>query len=130
PKPVLVQEDIENVVSYLRGLEKQPMRSFRRVDRSPKMVAMGRRIFADNCARCHGTRGEGKHGTGEGAYAPSLNNPEFLKAADDSFLMATIALGRPGTPMPPFGLGFQGHRPFSADQIHAVIAFLRTWEKR
>jgi hypothetical protein len=38
-------------------------------------------------------------------YAPSINNPDFLRAAGDSFLLATIAVGRPGTPMRPFGKG-------------------------
>ena len=35
--------------------------------------------------------------------APSINNPEFLGAANDGLILATIALGRPGTAMRAFG---------------------------
>ena len=64
------------------------------------------------------------------APAPSLNNAEFLKAATDNFLLATIALGRPGTPMPSFGDGMAGKNGLTAEQIQEIVAYLRTWEKK
>ncbi len=128
--PHLEQEDFENVVAYIRGFEKNPPVAHRRVESTPERIAEGRALFRENCATCHGPEGLGKHGQKVGDFAPSLNNPEFLKAADDNFLLATIALGRPGTPMRPFGDGMAGKSGLTADQIRTIVAFLRTWEKR
>ena len=128
--PHLEQEDFENVVAYVRGFEKNPPTAHRRVEMTPERVSEGRTLFHDNCATCHGPEGMGKHGQKVGDFAPSLNNPEFLKAADDNFLLATIALGRPGTPMRPFGDGMAGKSGLTADQIRKIVAFLRSWEKR
>jgi mono/diheme cytochrome c family protein len=126
----LEQEDFENVVAYVRGFEKNPPAARRRVEITPERAAEGRILFRENCSTCHGLEGMGKHGEKVGDFAPSLNNPEFLKAADDNFLLATIALGRPGTPMRPFGDGMAGKSGLTADQIRKIVAFLRSWEKR
>ncbi len=128
--PQLDAKDIENVVAYMRGFEQAPPKTGRQVDRAPERVASGRTVFGQNCVRCHGAAGEGKHGDKPGDFGPSLNTPEFLKAADDNFLLATIAMGRPGTPMPAFGDGMGGKKGLDADQIRDVVSFLRSWEKR
>jgi mono/diheme cytochrome c family protein len=73
------------------------------------------------CAVCHGLAGEGLASTG----APSLNNPDFLAAADDAFLYANIARGRPGTTMTVYEEDLGG--PLSAAEIEAIVAHLRTW---
>jgi cbb3-type cytochrome c oxidase subunit III len=128
--PKLAAEDFDNVVAYVRGFEKKPPTEQRRVESTPARVAEGRALFRANCATCHGLEGLGKHGDKVGDYAPSLNNPEFLKAAADNFLLATIALGRPGTPMRAFGDAMSGRAGLTADQIRSIVAFLRSWEKR
>lgn len=128
-EPVLEQEQIENVVAYVRAFAKAPAMAARRLPSTPHLVAEGRGLFKAACARCHGDEGQGLREAGGKEYGPSLNNGEFLKAADDNFLLATIALGRPDTPMPPFALGFERQKPLSADQIRALVAFLRSWEK-
>lgn len=127
--PNLEEEDVENVIAYVRAFEKDPPKETRRVDRSAENVLAGRALFKENCARCHGDNGQGRHGLKPGTFAPSLHNEEFLKAADDNFLLATIALGRPGTPMRAFGDGMNGQPGLTADQIRQVVAFLRSWEK-
>jgi hypothetical protein len=48
---------------------------------------------------------------------PALNNPDFLAAADDTFLWATIAYGRRETPMFPSLRGLGGVRQLSAQEI-------------
>ena len=126
----LEQEDIENVVSYIRSFEKTQTKAVRRIDHSPKLAAAGRLLFRENCAKCHGREGLGRHGARPGEFAPSLNNQEFLKAADDNFLLATIALGRPGTPMRGFGDGLEAKPGLSADQVRQIVAFLRSWRNR
>ncbi len=125
----LGEEDIENVSTYVRGFEKNPPAAPRQVDRSEIQVKAGRALFLQNCAKCHGRQGQGLHGKKEGEFAPSLNNVDFLRAADDNFLLATIALGRPGTPMPSFAKGDVAVQPLQAEQIRQVVAFIRSWER-
>lgn len=67
------------------------------------------------CAGCHGTKGEGRVG-----MAPRLASASFLAAASDRMLVATIAHGRPGTTMTPWG-------PVLGDEkIADIVAWLRT----
>jgi len=76
-------------------------------------IALGKEIYADECAGCHGENGEGDIG-------PALGNPVMLSLTSDSFLRYAIVNGRDGTDMPPFGDYLE------PDQIDAVTAFLRS----
>ena len=58
-------------------------------------IAAGRKIFAAQCALCHGSDGSG--GTG-----PSLRVPRLRHAADDAALLDVIRHGIPDTGMPSF----------------------------
>ncbi len=110
---------IEDIVSHVRSMERD-----RRVwaMKSPSgRPELGRIWYAMVCTSCHGTRGEGASG-------PSLANPEFLHAASDGFLMATLARGRDGTEMRPLKKSPQSIVSLSSDQINDVVAFLRFWE--
>ena len=62
-------------------------------------------------------------------FAPALNNPEFLDAASDGFLQATIARGRGRTPMRPFGEGSGGIAALSESQISDIVSHIRTWDE-
>ncbi len=75
----------------------------------------GRIVFEENCAACHQADAGGKPG-----LAPSLINKEFLAAASDRFLKATILEGRGDTQMMPF------KEVLNERQVNAVIAFLRS----
>jgi len=126
----LSQEEVEDVVAYLRSFEHRPMTANRMVDRSPSSIAEGRDLFLANCAGCHGSEGLGPApGQAMPGYAPSINNPQFLGAASDSFLLATIAIGRPGTPMRAFSKGSGGITDLTADEIKKIVAYLRSWEE-
>jgi cytochrome c oxidase cbb3-type subunit 3 len=57
----------------------------------------GARLFAENCASCHGERGEGNRDLG----APPLNGRVFVYGGDAASLFASIAHGRAGV-MPPW----------------------------
>ncbi|MBI2921251.1 MAG: c-type cytochrome [Planctomycetes bacterium] len=83
----------------------------------------GRKLFADNCAACHGNDGEG----GEGL---ALNNRMLLQYATDTYLVESIRRGRAGTTMPSFGRGSTVRRALAPDEIEALVAFLRTWEEK
>ena len=73
----------------------------------------GAELYARHCAACHGSRGTG------GVGVP-LALPDFLAAADDDFLRATIRLGRPGRVMPAF-------RQLSDAQVDILIKHIRSW---
>jgi mono/diheme cytochrome c family protein len=127
----LAPRDVMDLVAYLRDLEGKPRAKTRPVDRSPGSVAEGKVLYGRFCSSCHGTEGQGSAaGPGTKGYAPSLNSPEFLAAADDGFLQATIAIGRPNTPMRPFGIGTGGVADLSAEQIRKITAYIRSWERK
>ncbi|TBR25583.1 c-type cytochrome [bacterium] len=123
----LTTQDVKDVTVYLRGFEDSPTARRRRVERSPDAAAQGRALYAQNCAACHGVDGKGVKDA-RGGYAPSLNNPEFLAAADDGFLQATIAIGRPNTGMRPFSKSAGGVAELSAADIRRIVAYIRSWE--
>ena len=82
--------------------------------------ASGAALYTKYCALCHGPDAKGYAADN----APSLITPQFLSAADDSFLVNSIALGRPDTAMAAYGA--QSGGPLSTDQIQDIVAFLRS----
>lgn len=76
------------------------------------------KLYADNCAGCHGDRRQGVSGLG-----PSLDPADPAAHEDhhaDAELRDIITNGRPGTAMP----GFQGR--LTPAEIDALIKFIRT----
>jgi mono/diheme cytochrome c family protein len=94
---------------------------------SDHSIREGRRKYTEYCSGCHGLNGEGQN-AGEGYFAPALNNPEFLAAATDGFLLATIARGRANTPMRPFGKGAGGIVELADSDIFEIVSFIRSWQ--
>lgn len=84
-------------------------------------VERGTGLYAENCARCHGERGEGTRREG-----PALNTAEFLAEASYQSISDTIADGRPNTAMPAWGLANGG--PFTDEEVKDLTAFIRAWE--
>jgi mono/diheme cytochrome c family protein len=82
-------------------------------------VARGEKLFAAQCASCHGKQGEGDIG-------PALNAKKFLSSTDDGQIFGIASSGIPGTAMPAWAQEHGG--PFTAEQIHDVVAFIRHWE--
>jgi mono/diheme cytochrome c family protein len=94
----------------------------------PWDLKRGDRLFQANCSGCHGMSGKAEqYEPGISAWAPALNNEEFLAGATDGFLQATIVRGRIGTAMLGFGQGMQGLVDLSKDEIDDVAAFIRRW---
>lgn len=82
-------------------------------------VTRGEKIFADNCATCHGKQGEGDLG-------PALNDKKFLRGADDGVIFSLIGSGVPGTGMPSWAQVHGG--PFTDEQIRDLVSYIRHWE--
>jgi cytochrome c oxidase cbb3-type subunit 2 len=97
---------------------------------SPQAVAAGAKLFADNCAVCHGDEGHGGIG-------PSLTSGDFLAqkgygSDGDYFAIVSAgseakkAIGRPGSPdggMDAFG----GQIP--PDGIWQLVSFIRAQQR-
>ena len=71
--------------------------------KTPEALAIGQKLFLNNCAQCHASDGAGSRGF------PNLTDRDWLWGGDATAIKATIAEGRTGV-MPPFGaaLGAEG----------------------
>jgi cytochrome c oxidase cbb3-type subunit 3 len=74
----------------------------------------GARLYARNCAACHGENGRGGIGV-------PLSLPSFQATVSNDYLHKTIRLGRPGRVMPTSAL------PDS--DIAAIVRHIRSWRK-
>jgi cytochrome c5 len=94
-------------------------------DGSSRQSTRGRRIFAANCALCHGQSGEGKPRLGK-----SLKASGFVAALSDAELVDFLKVGRRadhpqnerGIDMPPRG----GNPGLTDEDLEAVVVYLRT----
>ena len=114
----LVAADITDVIAFMRS---PPRPDFLPAGAGTGNPANGEKLFRELCGGCHGESGEGKQ-------APALHNQEFLGAATNGYLLATITLGRRGTPMPSWGTGSQKHRRLTAIERKELVAFIRSWQ--
>lgn len=105
--------EVELLIKWLYEVSdvKEPIKLSR--EPVPGDVNLGAKIYANNCASCHGTNGEG-------ITAPALGNSMLLATATDEFLKYAIKEGRDGTPM----IGFKDS--LSTAEIDGVTAFLRS----
>ena len=81
--------------------------------KNPEALAVGQKLFLNNCAQCHASDGGGSRGF------PNLTDRDWQWGGDPATIKATITNGRTGT-MPPFGpaLGEQGVK----DVAHYVMS--------
>jgi cytochrome c oxidase cbb3-type subunit 3 len=83
------------------------------LSKTPSALAVGEKLFLNNCAQCHASDGAGSRGF------PNLADGDWLWGGDAKTVRETISAGRTGT-MPPFGgaLGEQGVK----DVAHYVLS--------
>jgi cytochrome c oxidase cbb3-type subunit 3 len=82
---ILKRAEIETVADYVRSL------SGLLLDAKADLAA-GKKIFADNCAVCHGDAGKGRRDMG----APNLTDPIWLYGSDKASIIEAVSIGRGG----------------------------------
>jgi cytochrome c oxidase cbb3-type subunit 3 len=114
-------EDIADVIAYLRRTSALP--ALEVIYPGPAFGSAGRgaAVFQAHCRECHGSEGLGPK-------APALNNQEFLNAATNGYLFATVSLGRGGTDMPAWGIGTDRYEALDLEARQDVVTFLRSWQ--
>jgi len=70
--------------------------------RDPNAVKVGRNVFANNCAACHGTDARGAKGY------PNLVDGDWLYGGDPDTILTSVLNGRQGM-MPPFAAALPGN---------------------
>ena len=81
------------------------------------LLSQGMTFFAENCAVCHGTNGEGT------SVAPALNTVDVRTRYDETSIARVINEGLPGTVM----AGWSAQ--ITADELSALINFIFRWEE-
>jgi len=81
-------------------------------------IEIGRALYGENCAVCHGLDGKGRVGAQLAKDWPSLR--------PDRVIASVIANGIPGSAMPAWSQAKGG--PLRDDQIEAIVAYILTWE--
>jgi mono/diheme cytochrome c family protein len=79
--------------------------------RDPAVIARGQALFRQNCTLCHGTAGQGVTG-------PNLRDEFWLRGADQTTIVESIANGNPARGMAPW------QRAFPPADLHALAAFI------
>lgn len=129
----LTEPDLRSMAAYLKALpgsqpseQAAPRADIRKeaADQDRATLDRGSRLYADNCARCHGDKGEGA----PNAYPPLAGNRAVTMESPANLVRIILAGGFPpataGNPRP------YGMQPFATilnnDEIAAVTSHVRT----
>lgn len=85
---------------------------------SAAQLERGRAVYADRCARCHGSDGQGRTRMGESVEPPDLSDAAWQRTRTDARMIASVANGR--GQMPAF------KKKLTRQDIAASIAYVRT----
>lgn len=86
----------------------------------PEVVALGRQVYYEHCATCHGERGRGDGPGGAGLYPPPADlTAEHFFHHSDHRVLEWVGNGIPGSAMP----GFKDR--LTLEERQAVVAFIR-----
>lgn len=111
-KSQLNDKEIEAVVDYVR-------RSFMVVASDPRLQR-GRSLYSQNCAVCHGDRGQGSNLPVGGSAPPrDLSSPQSRAELSRERMIASVTNGRPGTAMAAFA------NRLPVQDIEAVVDYVR-----
>jgi len=80
-----------------------------------------KKLFKQNCVKCHGADGAGATPFGEIVGAADFTDSEWEKRVDDQRLLNSMTYGR--GEMPPFG------KKLSKEQITMLLAYVRSFKR-
>ena len=110
-------DKVKDVVAYVRSLSKLPSDGLR--------AQLGKPVFEQNCAACHGMDGKGNHALG----APNLTDPIWLYGSSEAVIAQGVTNGRhfgmnaEHPPMPAFK-NTLGQGPLGPAKINLVAAYV------
>ena len=109
----LEEENAHALAAYGPIYDKFAAQDIVTLSKTPEALAIGQKLFLNNCAQCHASDGGGSRGF------PNLTDNDWLWGGAPETIKATITDGRTGA-MPPFGpaLGEQGVK----DVAHYVLS--------
>jgi len=81
-------------------------------------LELGSRLYAENCAVCHGISGEGRIGATLDKNWPSIK--------PDATIRTTISQGIPGTTMQAFSNTYGG--PLNGTEVDAIVSYILSWQ--
>ncbi len=114
----LSEKEVYELIAYMRT-QAAKHASYIHAGANPGNRKAGELLYVQHCAQCHGDNAEGSR-------APALNNQEFLSAASNGYLLATITLGREGSRMPDWGYESDSHTCLEGRQRQDLVAYLRS----
>ncbi len=109
------ESDIRSIVRYLRSEVDRKQITRKLVIGTPRR---GHVLYKGACSQCHGTKDTK-------GLAPDLMNPVFLRAASDTYIQATMSLGRSGSAMRAMMRGGNGVTEMTSSQVNDIINHLR-----
>jgi mono/diheme cytochrome c family protein len=109
------ESDIRSIVRYLRSQADRGKIARKLVIGTP---GQGAASYKGNCSQCHGTKSVR-------GLAPDLMNPVFLRAASDTYMQATMSLGRSGSAMRAMMRGGSGVTEMTSTEVNNIINYLR-----
>jgi len=96
----LKPEEAELLTVYVLTLRKEEMpKQYRRIRYFPELPKDGRSLYQMFCIACHGNGKVSVYDEILQRTIPAIQNPAFLRLADDKTLTTIIKEGRKGTPM-------------------------------
>jgi len=86
------------------------------------VVASGKRLFGDKCARCHGVHGKGDGPEGDESHQADMDLTVAARAArnPDGVVFYKIWNGRPSAKMDPMSKGL------TKDEVWSIVAYVQT----
>jgi cytochrome c oxidase cbb3-type subunit 3 len=85
---------------------------------SAEQLERGREVYADRCARCHGSDGQGRTRLGEVVEPPDLSDAAWQRGRSVARMIASVTNGR--GQMPAF------KKKLSRQEIADSVAYVRT----
>jgi mono/diheme cytochrome c family protein len=134
---------VSSIVLVVLGFQENNKLEESAVHQEALAIEFGAKLYTDNCAECHGLRGEG-------AFGPPFNDAYFFTdrlkdvgwpGTMEDFIISTASSGRPastrpaewpGKPdspwkMPAWSTEYGG--PLRPDQIRAIATYIMNWEE-